>query len=85
MPKKELTHAELFKKCDPWIGAIYRVEVTKGKGKDRKVEKVEWRVSSDKIPSRFHRDAKGDLKFAGPTAFDALLAFCNFLKRTNRI
>lgn len=83
--KKTKTLPELFEFCDAFIEFIYRLEEYHKEGKKRVFDRVVWRITSHKIDSHEHTDKKGVLRFSGPTCYDAMLAFYNYLKKKRKI
>jgi len=75
--KKELTLEELFKKCEDFIGAIYRLEAT---AKELKLYptkmKIEWVVTSEKFPQATSRSE---------TLLGAMEGFFSSLKKARKI
>ena len=75
--KKELTLKELFKKCEDFIGAIYRLEATpKELKRYPEKKKLEWVVTSEKFPQATSRSE---------TLLGAMEGFFSFLKKTRKI
>lgn len=79
----------LFNKCKNHIHAIYRIDFINKETK--KVEKTEWRITSDKISpdSHFDFDKKTGEKlthrFSEESLQEAMQAFFNYLKRYKKL
>ncbi len=86
IPKKLET---LLNKCSDHIDAIYHLPIYKGKGKQRKLIKREWRITSSSISpySHFIRKGKdkGKHRFSKETLHEALVEFFKYLRKCRKV